>query len=237
VDRLTEVADERTPPDLREGVRKGILGALAADFELSGGRTAGRLIGAGVLGVAAAVAITLLISGHPFAHHPPWHVLVFSTVWAGLMVVSLALILLRVRTPTWPIARAAATGVLALGLAGFCSLFCPDPHFFDWWISTAPGSWVAASGGQAASALYFGLVTSFLLGAVATLVAFRERLTRLRLPLLPASFVFVLLAPGIILQSVGMSPGVSIPWLLGTGVGSYAGTSGAMVLHSWFQPQ
>ena len=48
---------ERTPPDLREGIRTGVLGALKRDFALRGGRTARLLAAAGVVGVAGAVGI------------------------------------------------------------------------------------------------------------------------------------------------------------------------------------
>ena len=38
--------------------------------------------------------MTLLLSGHPYEHHPTWHVLLFSVVWSGLLVVMFALALL-----------------------------------------------------------------------------------------------------------------------------------------------
>ena len=90
---------ESSRAEIREGVRSGILSALAQDFELIGARTVRRLFAAGLVGVA-----TLLISGHSFAHHPPWHVLILTTIWAGLLIVSLSLIFLRIRTPGLPIA-------------------------------------------------------------------------------------------------------------------------------------
>jgi hypothetical protein len=114
----TGVEKERTPSDVREGVRSGILASIRHDVELRGGRTARLLLAAGVIGVAGAVGAILLISGHPFGHHPPWHVAVFSAIWAGLLVVGFALAFLQVRTPTLSLAHAAAVGILGLGDAG-----------------------------------------------------------------------------------------------------------------------
>src|SRR3989304_7979579 len=94
------MGSEYTPPEVREGIRTGVLGALKRDFELRGGRTARLLVAAGVIGVAGAVGITLLVSGHPFGHHPPWHVVAVSAVWSALLVVSLALVFLQARTPS-----------------------------------------------------------------------------------------------------------------------------------------
>ena len=79
---------EGTPPELREGVRTGILASLRRDFELRGARTARRLVLAGVLGVAGALGATLLVAAHPFGHHAPWHVAVFSAVWAEALATS-----------------------------------------------------------------------------------------------------------------------------------------------------
>ncbi|HPG28712.1 MAG TPA: hypothetical protein PLW10_23980, partial [Myxococcota bacterium] len=58
---------ESTPPDLREGVRSGILASIKQDVERRGGRTARLLLAAGGVGVVGAVGIVLLISGHPFS--------------------------------------------------------------------------------------------------------------------------------------------------------------------------
>ena len=112
------MADTPTPEELREGVRSGILASIQRDIDLRGGRTARLLASAGLSGILGAVGAILLISGHPFDHHPPWHVAVFASVWAGLLVVSLSFAFLRVRTPSLPLARAACVGVLGLGLAG-----------------------------------------------------------------------------------------------------------------------
>jgi hypothetical protein len=228
---------ERTPPELRESTRSGILASLEHDVELRGGRTARLLAAAGAIGVAGAVGLTLLLSGHPFGHHPPWHVLVFTAVWVGLLVVSLALVFLQVRTPSLPLARAAAVGILGLGLAGVCGAACPDPHFLSWWSSTAAGRSLAGAGGLALSALCFGLVTSFSISAAAAFLALGgERRSPVR-PLLPAAMLLLLLAPGIALQSTGTSLGAFASWLLASAGGSYAGVASGIRLRSLLGPR
>lgn len=231
------MAKERTPPELREGTRSGILASIQHDVERQGGRTARLLAAAGAIGVAGAVGLTLLISGHPFGHHPPWHVLVFTAVWVGLLVVSLALVFLQVRTPSLPLARAAAVGILGLGLAGVCGAACPDPHFLAWWSSTAAGRSLAGAGGLALSALCFGLVTSFFLAAAAAFLALGgDRRSPVR-PLLPAAMLLLLLAPGIALQSTGTSLGAFASWLLAAAAGSYTGVASGIRLRSLLGPR
>jgi hypothetical protein len=224
--------NERTPPELREGVRSGILATLRRDVEMRGGRTARLLATAGVIGVAGAVGVTLLLSGHPYAHHPSWHAVVFGAVWTGLLVVCLSLALLEVRTPSLPLARSALVAMLGLGLAGLCGAACPDQHFLHWWSRTAVGAALTEAGGLALGTLCFGGVSSLVFGAGAALLglgAGREPPMR---PLLPAAMLLVLLAPGVALQSVDTSWGVFSSWLLGTGGGAYAGVASGIRLRS-----
>ncbi len=218
----------RTPQELREGVRSGILAAVERDVELRGGRTARLLAAAGALGVFGAIGVTVLLSGHPYGHHPAWHVIVFTAVWSGLLVVSLALAFLQVRTPSLPLARSACVGLLGLGLAGLCGALCPDPHFLHWWFGTDVGARLSATGGMALSVLCFGLITSLFLGAVATVGALGGARRGLIRPLLPALTLLLLLAPGVALQSFGTSWGVFGGWILGTAAGVYAGVAAGM---------
>ncbi len=231
-----DVGTDRTPPDLRAGVRAGILAAVERDAELRGGRTARLLAAAGALGVLGAVGITLMLSGHPFGHHPPWHVVVFTAVWSGLLVVSLALAFLQVRTPSLPLARAACVGLLGLGVAGVCGALCPNQHFLEWWSAGAPGSAVSAAGGPALSALCFGLVSSLFFGAVAAGFGLGSRRRGPIGPLLPAVMLLLLLSPGVALQSVGTSWGVLGSWLLGTAAGAYAGVAVGIRARARFAP-
>jgi hypothetical protein len=217
--------DERTPPEVREGVRSGVFAALWRDVEMRGGRTARLLIAAGLVGVAGAVGLTLLVSRHPFGHHPHWHAVVFSAVWSGLLVVSLAIAFLRVRTPTLPLARSASVGLLALGVAGICGVLCPDPHFLSWWSTTHVGARLVDAGGLALSALCFGLAATLFVAVVAAFFVLGDSRHAPIRPLLPATMLLLLLAPGVALQSVGMSWGVFAGWLLGTAAGAYLGVA------------
>lgn len=227
------MGEERTPPKVREEVRSGILASIKRDVELRGGHTARLLLAAGVVGVIGAIGATLLVSGHPYGHHPPWHVTVFTTVWAGLLFVSFAIALLQVRTPSLPLARSAAVGILGLGLAGICGALCPDQHFLRWWSATSVGQPLTETAGLALSALCFGFVTTLVFGAAAAFAVLRDPARPIR-PLLPAAVLAVLLAPGVALQSVGTSTGVFTSWLLGTGAGAYLGVAAAICARAGF---
>lgn len=222
------MGDERTPPEVREGVRKGILASIRQDVELRGGRTARLLLAAGVVGVAGAIGATLLVSQHPFDHHPSWHVVVFSTVWAGLLIVSFAFAFLEVRTPALPLGRSAMVGILGLGLAGICGALCPDQHFLHWWTETETGGSLTRLGGVALAALCFGLVTTLFFGVVSALLVLAEHGRTPTRPLLPAAVLLVLLLPGVALQSVDTSFGVFLGWLAGTALGAYLGVAGGI---------
>lgn len=215
----------QTPADLREGVRTGILGAIEQDVERRGGRTARLLAAAGALGIFGAVGMIKMLAGHPYGHHPSSHVAVFSAIWSGLLVVALALVFLQVRTPSMPLARAACVGVLGLGFAGVCSALCSDQHFLDGWVATAAGKRIESLGGLPLSALCFGGVTTLAFSAVAATVGLGIRRHEPIRPLLPASMLLLLLAPGVALQSIGTSPAVFASWLLGTAGGAYAGVA------------
>lgn len=217
--------DERTPPELREGVRSGVFAALWRDVDMRGGRTARLLIAAGLTGAAGAAGLTLLVSRHPFGHHPYWHPVVFSAVWSGLLVVSLAIALLRVRTPTLPLARSACVALLGLGVAGICGALCPDPHFLSWWSTTQVGARLVEAGGLALTALCLGLVATLFVAVVAAFFVLGDSRHAPIRPLLPAAMLLLLLVPGVALQSVGTSWGVFAGWLLGTAVGAYLGVA------------
>lgn len=217
--------EERTPVGLREGVRSGIVAAVERDSELRGGRTARLLAGAGVLGCLGALGMISMLSGHPYAHHPAWHLVAFTALWSGLLVVTFALVLLEVRTPSLPLARAARIGILGLGLAGICSAVCPERHFLGWWTATRAGAQFAAAGGLALSALCFGLASSFVFGAAAAVIAVGSGRRASIGPLLPGATLLLLLLPGIALQSYGTSWAVFGTWVLGTGAGGYCGVA------------
>jgi hypothetical protein len=219
------VDEPQTPAGVREDVRTGILGALERDVELRGSRAARLLVLAGAIGVVGALGATLLVTRHPFEHHDSWHLATFSTAWAGILIVALAVSLLRLRTPTLPLAHAVSIGLLALGIAGACSLACPDQHFLAWWSSTTPGALVERGAGAQSSAFCFGAVTTAAFATLAALLAAGPVGRAPIRPLLPAATIAVLLAPGVALQSVGTSVGVFAGWLVGATAGAYAGVA------------
>ena len=230
--RPGERVNERpTPEALREGVRSAITSALARDVERRGGRTGGHLVLSGVIGVAGALAVTWLVGAHPLAHHPHWHLAFYSTMWAGLLIVALALAILDVRTPRWPIASAARAAVLALALAGVCAAVCPDQHFLAWWDATDPGTWIArTTGSLPLSAFCFGSVAAVTFALLAALPTLPRRREVVRAFVLTSALVALLQAPGIALQATDTSIAVFASWMGGNVVGSIAGVACAVGL-------
>jgi hypothetical protein len=219
-----------TPSDLRERVRSEIRASLRHDFDLRSARTARLLLLAGVAGIAGSLGAMLMISGHPFDHHAQWHVAVFSALWAGLLVVAWAVVLLQVRTPSLPLARAATIGLLGLGLAGVCGAVCPDPHFLTWWSNTGFGAALVEGGWPWLSAFCFGLLTSVFIGAGAAAVAWGPPRSARISALLPAFVLLVLLSPGVALQAVGYSWMMFLGWWVGTGIGAFLGVASGLRL-------
>jgi hypothetical protein len=222
--------EARTPEGTREGVREALLTSLREDFDMAGARTARRLMAAGIGGVAAAIGMTFLVSGHQLGHHPPWVLSMFGAIWAGLLVVVLALGLLGIRTPKLALGQASLVGVIGLALAALCSFLCANQHFVVWWGNTAIGEWLGATAGSYASTFCFGLLSALFFGAASALLVFpRERPSLLK-PLLPAAMIFLLLVPALIMQSVGSSLGVFLSWTTGTGIGAYLGVTGGLFI-------
>lgn len=224
--------NERTPADVREGVRSGILASIRQDVEMRGGHTARLLVAAGTIGALGAIGLTRMLADHPFGHHPSWHLVVFTAVWSSVLVVSLALVFLQVRSPSLPLSYAASVGILGLGIAGICGSFCPDPHFLTWWSGTRMGMSLSQVGGLALCALCFGLLATSFVGIISAVVvpgAGGRRFVRI---LLPAAMLTVLLAPGVALQSVDTSGRVLVGWLLGTAIGACVGVASGVHLRS-----
>lgn len=220
---MMESSKPQTPSHLHDGVKAGILASIREDVEHRGGPTARRLVAAGMLGVIGALGITRLVLSHPLGHHPPWHIAAFSTIWAGLLFVALAVSILRLRTPSLPLAEAATVGIAGLGLAGICGAICSDQHFLHWWSNTPIGASTLESGGPALSAMCFGFVITLFIGAVSAVTLIRRRAGRPLRPILAAAMLLVLLTPGIALQSFDTTWWVFGAWMLGTGLGAYLG--------------
>jgi hypothetical protein len=221
-----------TPEALREGVRSALGNAIASDADRRGGRTGLRLVLSGMLGVAGALAVTWLVAAHPMGHHPSWHLGFFSTSWAGLLVVVLALGLLDVRTPRWPIAQAARTGVLALVIAGLCAYACPDQHFLRWWDGTQLGGWLTRETGATCSAFCLGLIASAAFAFLAALPTLPRKPPALRCAALTAAIIALLLAPGVALQTTDAAPALFAAWLGGIALGSLAGVIASIGLRT-----
>lgn len=228
-----EESDRPTPPDLRERVRGAIGAALARDAEHRAGRTGRRLAVAGILGVAGALAITWLVAAHPMDHHPNWHEGFYSTVWAGLLVVTLALGSLDVRTPLWPIANAARAAVLALAIAGLCAWRCPDQHFLRWWSTTRLGGWIfRATDSPPWTAFCLGSLAAAAFALLAALVTMPRCAGRARAWAATTALVALVQAPGIALQSTGEPASVFAGWIGGALLGSAAGVAAAAALRT-----
>jgi hypothetical protein len=220
-----------SPADLREGVRLGVLQALAEDRDWRGAWAARRLAVAGVLGVAMAVAMTLLFAWNSLHKAHAWHLAACGAAWSGLLVECFAFVLLRLRTRRLPFVQAAALGLVGLGLAAIVCLCCPAPQFLEWWRGTSLGGWVETRGGLSASAFGFGFSSAAFLGLAATLV-----LTWLGGKLwgaaVPSATLSALLLPAVLLQSLEFSFAVLSLWGVGTVLGSLAGVTTGMVLGS-----
>ena len=211
-----------SPEEIREGVRQGILDALAVDLDRASSATVGRLAAAGALGLAGAIGAVVLFSGHSLEKGHAWHLALCAAAWAGLLVESFALVLLRIRARRLPLPQAAALALLGLGLAAILGIICPDPHYLEWWMSTSLGGAFAMHTGISASALCLGLCSALLIGVGASLIlTFRG--IRFGSVHLPAIFLFLLVWPAVILQSAGSPVSTFASWSLGLAFGAYAG--------------
>jgi len=216
---------------LREGVREGILAALEREDRQRGTWAARRLAEAGAAGVAAAVGLTVLFAGETAGNGPEWHLAVCGAVWAGLLVEGFAFVFLKIRTPRIQFGQAAALGLMGVGLAALVGLCCPDPRFLRWWQSTAAGQSAATAGGTMGSAFCLGICSALFLGFSACLVL-NWKGGRLTHALIPATALFLLLLPALVLQSIAAGFSVLLAWGLGTAIGSYGGVAAAIAVGS-----
>jgi outer membrane protein TolC len=218
-----------TPDPLREGVREGILGALAEDRVRSGPPLARRLAAAGVAGLVGAVALTLLFAGDRTETEDGRRLAVCGALWSALLVVSFAFLLLRIRTERIRLDRAAALGLVGLALAATTMLLWHRPHVGRWWHSTALGAIAHGIAGDGGSLLCFGLCSALVLGFTATLLLM-ARGSRVEDALAPAASLAMLLGPVVLLQGAGASVPVLTAWGAGIALGSYVGVRLAAAL-------
>ena len=147
---------------------------------------------------------------------------------------SSAVAFLGIRTPTLPLARGALAGIVGLGMAGICSLICPDPHFLNWWAETSLGSSILRAAGPAASAACFGLVATLVFGLVSAIVALVPRDRGVAAVAVPAMALVLMLLPAVALQSVGTSFGAFAGLFTGTAVGACVGIAAGVRVRKLF---
>ncbi|MGH7342617.1 MAG: hypothetical protein ACREKH_19195, partial [Candidatus Rokuibacteriota bacterium] len=213
---------DRSPDELRNGVRQGIFDALAVDLDRTSSVTATRLGLAGILGLAGAVGSVVLFSGNALHQGHGWHLALCAAAWAGLLVECFAVVLLRIRPRRLPLGQAAALALLGLGLAAVLGLICPDPRYLDWWTGTALGATFMTHAGISGSALCLGLCSALVIGIGAALIL-TLRGIGFRSIHLPAAFLFLLLWPAVVLQSAGAPLATFASWSVGLAIGAYAG--------------
>lgn len=220
--RNAAAEDDRSPAALREGVRRGIADALEREIDRRSTSTAVRLGLAGGGGIAVTLCALLCFAGRSSGMHSPWHLAVCGTLWAGLLVASLGAIALRVQPKTVPLRQTAEVGVIGLLLAALMGAACPEPGYLAWWLGTGLGAASAAVAGESGGALLLGLGAALAVGFGASLLV-SLRLPGMRGSLLPALHLFVLLWPGLLLQSHGYPASVLLAWSVGTILGAAAG--------------
>ena len=219
---------------VREGLRRGILDALALELDRTSARTAGRLAAAGALGMAGAVGSVALFSGELLENGHGWYPAVCSAAWAGLMVACFAVVLLRIRIERIPLTQACALALVGLGLAAILGLLCPDPHHLAWWSSTPLGHLTVDRAGPGPGAFCLGACSALVIGGGATVIlAFRG--VSFRGPMLPGILLFLMLWPAVVLQSAGAPALVFAWWSGGLLVGCYAGVALGLRPARWIQ--
>jgi hypothetical protein len=185
---------------LREGVRRGILDALAQEIDRTSAGTVGRLAAAGALGVAGAVGSVALFSGDLLRNGHGWYLALCAAAWAGLMTACFAVILLGIRTQRIPLNQDCVLALLGLGLAAILGLLCPDRHHLAWWTSTPFGSVAVGRGGLGPGAFCLGACSALLVGGGATVIVALRRVS-FRGAMLPGTLLFLMLWPAVVLQS------------------------------------
>ena len=225
--RSGDGARARDAPDrenLREGVRRGILDALAHEIDRSSAGAVGRLAAAGVFGMAGAVGSVALFSGDLLCNGHGWYLAVCAAAWSGLLVACFAVALLRIRIQRIPLTQACVIALLGLGFAAILGLLCPDRHQLAWWSSTPLGRLVLDRGGPGPAAFCLGALSALLIGCGATVIlALRD--VAFRGAMLPGILLFLMLWPVVVLQSAAAPRLVFAWWSAGLLAGSTAGVA------------
>jgi hypothetical protein len=214
--------DGREREKLREGVRRGILDALALELDRTSARTARRLAAAGALGMAGAVGAVAVFSGRPLEDGNGWVPALCAAAWSALMVACFSVVLLGIRVQRIQLTQICVVALLGLGLAALLALLCPDRHHLAWWSSTRLGSPVVARGGPGPGAFCLGACSALLVGASATaLLALRGVV--FHGALLTGILLYLMLWPAVLLQSAEAPAPVFGWWSAGLFVGCIGG--------------
>jgi len=220
-------APEDTPEreTLREGLRHGILDALALELDRTSARTVGRLAAAGALGIVGALGSVALFSGGLLANgQHGWYVAVCAAAWAGFLVACSSVALLRIQAQRIPVTQACVLALVGLGLAALLALLCPDPHPLTWWNATWVGRLAVSLGGPGAGAFCPGACAALLIGAGARVVLAVCRVS-FRGAALPAIFLALMLWPAVLLQTAVAPAAVVASGSAGLFAGCYAGVA------------
>jgi len=215
-----------TPGSLREGVREGILDALREDLDRTSGITTRSLALAGVLGVATAIGAVILFSGGTLASVHGWHLAFCAAAWAGILVECFLVVLLRIEGRRLSLGHATTLALIGFALAATLGVFCPHPHYIEWWSATLVGGTAAHFAGDLGSAFCFGLCLAAPVALGASLIA-NFRSTAPRSVWHSAMLLFLLMWPAMILQFSNLAwtvfAGGTVGLCIGIGLGLTAG--------------
>ena len=217
-----------TPGSLREGVRKGILGALREDLDRTSGATTRSLALAGVLGVATAIGAVILFSGGTLASVHGWHLAFCAAAWAGILVECFLVVLLRIEGRRLSLGHATTLALVGFLLAAALGVLCPHPHYIEWWSATRAGAASRHFAGDPGNAFCFGLCLAGAIAFGASLIA-NFRSTAPRSVWLSAILLFLLMWPAMILQlskvAITVFAAGTLGLLVGIGFGLGAGVA------------
>ena len=209
--------------DRREGLRQAIVDALALELDRTSARTAGRLAAAGALGAACAVGSVALFSGDALEDGHGWLLAACAAAWAGILVVCLDVVLLRIRVQRLPIAHSCRLALVGLALAASAAWLCHDSRDLAGWRSTPLGSLAGERWGPGSAAFCLGVCSALLVGSGAALIA---ALAGCRSESAPGAGIvlFLVLLPALVLETATL-PGTFLAGSAGLFVGCLAGVA------------
>jgi hypothetical protein len=210
---------------LRDGLRRGILDALALELDRTSARTVGRLAAAAAVGIAGALGSVALFSGGLLANgQHGWYVAVCAAAWAGFLVACSSVALLRIQIQRIALTQGCVLALVGLGLAELLALLCPDPHPLTWWSATWVGRLAIDCGGPGTGACCLGACSALLIGVGARVVLALHGVC-FRGTALPATLLALVLWPAVLLQTAVAPAPVVASGSAGLFAGCYAGVA------------